>query len=441
MKKIIDSIIFVMILAFMIGCEKDVNIDLTNETNSYSNQIILKGLEVVGDSVKLTWSKLDTLKFSGYLIIRKDKIGMTYNPQDNNGQYLVTKIYDPSVTSYIDKNIPIASYLEYQVIGLLSNNYSYNYIYSNSKTYERPTIKTFEFSVLDIIPDLSNNRFYFIESNNGKITIFDYETLSTLKTITSDATIGYCSIGINGNVRELYVPRSDGWVFIYNAETLEKIDQIDIGHPSSCVVNNNGKLFISTDTWTNRPLKSFNRTTKKLIAENGDFEDTRLRIIPNTNSGIIEVTLHIGPTDLDYYNFDSNGNFLSHQNDRYHGDYPLDADIFQFFPDGKKFITASEGAIYDINLNYINRLPKGNFLFTDYAFNANATIIYCACSNSKSIVSYSILDFNKIKEYKTLGYPFRIYRKENELICISKTTKSDGYYNNSYQLVIEKIKL
>ncbi len=65
-----------MILAFMIGCEKDVNIDLTNETNSYSNQIILKGLEVVGDSVKLTWSKLDTLKFSGYLIIRKDKIGM-----------------------------------------------------------------------------------------------------------------------------------------------------------------------------------------------------------------------------------------------------------------------------------------------------------------------------------------------------------------------------
>jgi hypothetical protein len=209
------------------------------------------------------------------------------------------------------------------VIGLLSNNF----IFSNSITYERPDLKVFNFSDIDVLPDLTNNRFYFIEKSVGKISIFNYESLEVEKSISVDAKIGYSSIGVYNNVSELYVPRSDGWVFVYNAETLEKIDQIDIGRPSSCVVNDNGNLFVSTSAWTNQPLKVFNRATKKQVSEDGDFEDTRIRIIPNTNSEIIDVTINIGPTDLDYYKFDSDGNFILRKNDRYHGDYPLDAHI------------------------------------------------------------------------------------------------------------------
>lgn len=440
MKKIKLYLLLATLLTFLFSCEKDD--DFSPQNNSYSNQIVLNDLNITGDSIKLTWSKLDTLKFASYLIVRKDSKDIIINPSNYySNEYIVAHIYDPSITSYTDKNIPIEPYLEYQIIGLLSNNYSYNYIFSNSKVYERPSIKVFDFNVLDIIPDLSNDRFYIIEKSQGKITIFNYESLSIVKSVTTDATIGYCSIGDNGNTKELYVPRSDGWVFVYNAETLEKTDQIDITHPSSCVINNNGKLFISTDAWTNKPLKVFDRTSKQMISENGDFEDTRLRIIPNSNTEIIEVTINIGPIDLDYYKFDANGNFVSHQNDKYHGDYPLDSDIFQFFPDGNKFITDSEGAIYDINMNYINRLPQGDFTFSDYAFNANSTMIYCACSNSKTIVSYSNPEFEKIKEYKTQGYPFKIYRKDNILICISKTTTNSGYYDSSYKLVIEKIQL
>jgi hypothetical protein len=87
-------------------------------------------------------------------------------------------------------------------------------------------------------------------------------------------------MGTFNNVKEIYVPRSDGWVFVYNAETFEKIDQIGIGSPSSCVINNNGNLFISTDQWTNYPLRVFSRTTKQQISKSGDYEDTRLRMIP-----------------------------------------------------------------------------------------------------------------------------------------------------------------
>jgi len=434
-------ILFAISLFGLLSCEKDDEIYPHNNADTYSNQIILKDLKISGDSVKLTWTKLDTLKFTGYLIIRKDKKNVIVNPTDYNDSYVIKKIYDPNVTTYTDIDIPLTPYMEYQVIGLLSNKYTYNYIFSNSKTYERPSINIFEFDILDIMPDLSNNRLYIIEKSQGKISIFDYETKTTLKSLNSEATIGYCSIGDNGSTKELYVPRSDGWIFVYNAETLEKIDQIDITIPSSCVVNNSGKLFISTDAWTNRPLKVYDRITKTMISENGDFEDTRLRLIPNTNTEIIEVTINIGPTDLDYYSFNSNGSFIIHKNDNYHGDYPLDAAVFQFFPDGKKFITSSEGAIYDINLKYLNRIPKGNFLFSDFAFSADASLIYCACSNAKKIVSYSSSNFVKNKEYMTQGYPYKIFRKENSLICVSKTALGSDYSYGPSNYIIEKIGL
>lgn len=435
MKKMKCCLLFTISLFVLLSCAKDEELN----PNIYSNQIILKDLKISGDSVKLTWTKLDTIKFSGYLIIRKESKNVIVDPTDYNESHVIKKIYDPNITTYTDLNIPLMPYMEYQVVGLLSGKYTYDYIFSNSKTYERPSIKIFEFDILDIIPDLTNNRLYIIERSSGKISMIDYETLTTVKTLNSEATIGYCSIGYNGSTKELYVPRSDGWVFVYNAETLEKIDQIDITQPSSCVVNNNGILYISTNAWW--PIKVYDRVTKTKISENGEQEDTRLRIIPNTNTEIIDVTINIGPTDLDYYSYSSNGSFLIHKNDNYHGDYPLNAAIFQFFPDGKKFITSSEAAIYDKNLNYLNRIPKGNYLFSDFAFSADVSLIYCACSNAKKIVSYSSSNFVKNKEYKTQGYPYKIFRKENSLICVSKAAFGSDYSYGPSNFIIEKIDL
>lgn len=437
--KTLRNLLLLIFASLLLSCEEDET--LCPECPSvYSNQIILNDLEVIGDTVKLSWSKLDTIQFAGYLIVRKDDKETVVDPGNSYSNGIIARIYDSNVTTYSDKDIPLLPYLEYQVIGIVTSNYSNSYIFSNPKTYERESINIFEFDLLQVIPDTDNNLFYFIEKDQGVITIFNYKDLLVEKSITTDATIGYCSIGNNGGRKELYVPRSDGWVFIYDAETLEKIDQIDIAHPASCVVNNNSKLYISTDAWTNRPLKVYDRISKQMIYEGGDFDDTRLRIIPNSNTEILEVTINIGPTDLDYYKFDANGNFITHKNDMYHGDYPLNAEIFRFFPDGGKFITSSEGAIYDVNMNYINRLPQGNLSFSDYAFNSGTTTIYCACSNAKSIIAYSNPNFNILNEYKTKGYPYKIFRKDNTLICISKIIK-DTYYSTTDQFIVEIINL
>jgi hypothetical protein len=293
-------------------------------------------------------------------------------------------------------------------------------------------ISYYDFNVFDIIPDLADNRLYIIERDPGEISIIDYEAMTVVKSVTTDAVIGYCSLGNYRNQNELYVPAKDGRLLIYNAETLEEIDYINLSRSALCAVNNNGILFISTDVWPGS-IRVVNRASRSLVSQGGDNEDSRLMIIPNTNTGIIEVTTTGSPIDVDYFGFNSSGIVASHKDDIYHGDYPVSAAIFQFFPDGLKYICSNAGAIYDLNMKYVNRISKGGELFADFAFNADGSIIYGARSNMNMIVSYSYPDLTKIGEYKTEGNPYKIFRKDNVLICVCKT--------QLFKINIEKIEL
>src|SRR5690554_4910598 len=104
MKKMKFCLLFAISLFGLLSCEKDDEINPQNNRNTYSNQIILNDLIITGDSVNLTWTKLDTLKFSGYLIIRKDSKDVIVDPTSYSNQYLIKKIYDPNVTTYTDKD-------------------------------------------------------------------------------------------------------------------------------------------------------------------------------------------------------------------------------------------------------------------------------------------------------------------------------------------------
>lgn len=251
-----------------------------------------------------------------------------------------------------------------------------------------------------------------------------------------NAKTGYSSIGIHNGQRELYVPRNDGWIYIYDANTLEQIDRMDIGRSSSCVIYNEGLLFVSTDAWTQNPLKVYNRSTKKMIWETGDFDLTRFHLIPGTNSEFIEITLNIGPTDADYYNFDAHGTLIDHQDDRYHGDFPLDANIFAFFPDQEKFITSREGAVYGLDMQFQSRLPRGFLEFSSFSFSDDGRVIYAGCSNERSVQRYDAQDYARSGFYETKTYPEYIFTDGDELIIIGKASNSADSL-----LSIEKIEL
>lgn len=441
MKKLLALIFILGAMVSVIGCQDDDDEPIVEIPEIKHGEIILKELKIVNDTIQIEWEKNKNDIYRSYRIMRRSYGNMDDKEITN---YTVLADLYPERMSIKDNQPPIHPYVEYQILGVVSLD---SIVHSNSRVYERPNLNTFKFNVHHIIPDLSNNRFYIIESQQGIISIFDYEKQEIIKSINTEAEISYCSIGEFNNVKELYVPRNDGWVFIYNAETLESIGRIDITFPSSCVVNNNGILFVSTGysySWNGRPIKAYDRRTKKMIAEGGDYNNTRLRVVPNTNTDLLEITLNSGSSNQYYYKFNINDSYIYRQYDRYHGDYALDHEIFQFFPDAQKYITSSKAIIYDINMNYVNRLPVGNISVSDFAFNENSSLIYCASNNRRKIISFSYPDMERMKEYKTTGYPYKIFRKDNMMICISSTTLLDNnnYYNyKPSEIIIEKIKL
>jgi hypothetical protein len=432
---------FLILLLFIMSlwaCEKEKQL-CPEETGSLTDTIILNDLQISGDSVKLTWSQLDTIAFAGYLIVRINDKEKLFEPEVyykiDQSKNVIDIIHDPAITSYTDKEAPFTSYLKYQVVGLLRDYMDYRLVLSNTVEYERDNIKDFELDLFQAIPDLPENKLYLFEKLSGKISVYNLNEMNIASSITTNGIIGYSSMGLYGGVKELYVPANDGWIYIYNGETLEEIDKINVSSASS-VVYNNGKLFVSIENY----IKVYDRGSKQLINSHITFMyKSRLRVIPNTDTEIIEATIDVGPEQLLYHKFDTDGNLVSYDKIISDWGYPLD-EIFRFFPDGTEFITSPLGLIYDTDLNFLKRIPGGNLLFSDYAFNTDASIIYCASISNKSIISYSYPDFNLIKVYKPQGYPHTLFRKDNTLICISRTTKYDSE-DEASKFLVEKVEL
>jgi len=413
--------VFLILVILFAACKKE----NPATQNSFPNKIVLNNLQTSLDSVVLTWSVLDDPNFNSYSVIRKE------NPLDP-GVSISYGISGSHDTRFVDKHIPYTPYLAYQIIGQLRNGQS---ISSNEVSYLRPEIKVVDINPFDVQFDNQNRQLYFFEKN-GIISIYNLQNNQLVKSLNTGSTIGYCDFGIYNGIKELYVPRNDGWLFVYNAQTLEIIDQINVGLASSCVVFSNNMLYISSAAWTNRPIKVYNRTTKSLIAENGDFELTRFKKIPNSNTELIEITINIGPTDQDYYSFGENGNFILHQNDSYHGDYPLDASIFEFFPSGNKYITSSSGAIYNRNMAFEATLPRGNLEFTSFCFDGQQSI-FCG-TTSKTVEVYSETNYTHLRSIPTKAYPYRLFKDGNNgFICLSSTTISN--YSVPTKIIIETI--
>ncbi len=443
----------VLTCCILCGCQdgdEPATVDVTRL--SFTDQIVIGKPVARGDSVILTWSKLDHAKFSRYLIIRKEFDNAFFNPGEDYaaaGIKVISTIPNAAITQYVDKQAPPHPYLAYQIVGCVAsgdNAHPFDYIYSGAAAYERPDINVVNtYHLLDVIPDLSRQWLYMIQKDPGRIQIVNYRTLAEVNKLESDVKIGYCALGKYNGADELYVPRSDGWIYIYDPVTLAVRDKINVTYPSFCVVSNGDKLFVSTNQWMNDPLRVYDRATKQLITRTGDFKETRMRLVPGTNTDILEVTTNTMPVDQHYYRFNSAGGIISHNADRYHADYPLHHDAFRFFPDGQKYITGRDGTIYNIDMTYAGRLQGVSHEFSSYEFSQDGSVVYCGCASDKAIRSFSTSTNSAIKSYRTIGYPRRLFREGNSLICVSFAESTDYFYYeyNSYpsRVMVEKIAL
>lgn len=403
-------------LLLITACSKSSDNPEVVPPKELENKVELNDPVPNGESIKLSWSKLTNNLFHSYTVLRKDDADDSFHE--------IQKIMDNGTIQMEDMEVPYSPEVSYQIIAHMKNGI---FISSNVVSFKRPSIETLNISPFDVIHSEADQLLYFFEKS-GRISLYDLKTNKITKQIETNSTIGFADIESYQGKKELYVPRNDGWIFVYDAYTLEKITQITVGLESSCVVSNQNILYVSTSAWTRRPLKVYQRSDRRLIEETGDFDRTRFRKIPGTNTSLLEVTLNIGPTDQHFYEFDAKGTIQTNFSDRYHGDYPLDAHVFAFFPNGTKYITGSEGAIYNMDLSYDKSLPRGNLLFTDFCFENDGGSVYAA-TTTKSIELYRTSDYSHVKSVKTKAYPYRMFNTRQGLIVVSTTKKNTDQYS------------
>jgi hypothetical protein len=316
----------------------------------------------------------------------------------------------------------MAPYVQYYVVAYLSSATA-DVPTSNKETYVRTDIAFMTLSPMDAIFDRPNQQL-FIYSSTGQIAVYNLQSKKCTNQIATNATIGYCDIGPYNGVEELYVPRSDGWLFIYNASTLAQIDQINVGVPLIGVANSNGILYMCSSTNIN--VISYSRATKAQIVEAPVNTIGRIKLIPNTNSQLVGIC---GSTEIYRLLFNSGGGYVS-----FKWLSPVSSaispSIVEMFPNGTEFITSSFGSIYDTSLTYVATLPHGNVSYTSFDFDTTDQLIYAGCT-TKTILSYSMNTYILANTINTQGYPAKVFYNNGAVLSVSTNYEPQPYAGSS----------
>lgn len=369
-----------------------------NLTSSYNDS---------AETVSLSWTLAGDNTYMQYKIVRSDS---------QNGSQTELLTVGPTQFSYTSI-VPFNAYFEYQIIGIKTNG---EQVKSNIVKVERPDIKLLNLKTFDAQFDKNTGKLYLLDTD-GKIALYDVNSGTVTHQISTNATLGYSDIGTyNGSV-ELYVPRNDGWVDIYDGNDLTLKAQVNFGMPLISTVYHNGILYGSSSNSNNSVIKSASRTTNTIISQSPQlyYNTGRMKKSVGTSVKLYTITQNITPIDLDLYNFDLNGNYINHQDDIYHGDYPLNYRIFETFPDGR-VITSSSGSVYNSQMVYQNNLPSGNSKLTSFDFDSNSII---AGNMSKAIEFYNINTYTKTQTINTKKFPYKVFSYNNKVVCVSSTTQ------------------
>ena len=381
-------------------------------------------------NVTLNWTEYSNSDFVKYEIFRSNG-----NCTDNDKTFL-TSITDQETTSFIDELAP----LEYQVCYFIVVTNDANLTRkSNEVTVDLPSGHIFNFVPHDMLIHPTDNYVYLIDQGGQRLVKYDFTTQEVVSETGLQGTIGWCAIGDNGFGIEIYTPSSDGWIYVYSADDLSQTTAINAGlRITSVAINGLGHVIaaVNPSPWWEQPVRTYRRDNGLHLDGDGGFEGDRLRLIPGKNE-LISISTGVSPTDMEYFKLTDEGLIEIHQDDQYHGDYPLDARIFKVSSDGTYSVTSRNGAVYLANssMEYKGQIQRGSLNFSDFTFSDDGSVIYAGTSNRRSIQIAEYPSLIRNEEILTKGYPVYIERSGNSIISLSKQNE------NSINSAIEVIRL
>lgn len=419
MKSIFYSLFFALIL--VASCKKD-----SEDPATPNPFIVLEDPIVKDDQIEISWSKLSGSQFASLDLYRKDF-------DDSEFRYLQYLNVNEASAPIIDINVPYSPTLSYQIKGSLMDG---TFVSSNVVTVKNSGINILNIDAFDVIYLPEDHLLYFFEVS-GQISLYDLNKNQLVKQIQTGSKIGYSGIDYFEGKKELMVPRSDGWVFVYDALTLEKTGQFSTGNTCYSIVANHDVLYVVTDAMRGKSMKIYNRKDKEQINEIKETYNERIIKIPNSNTEILELFPY-----HTFYGFNERGEIKQHLTVGHQGS-SVDPSIFSFLHGGQKHITSSEGSIYRNDLTYEGGLPRGSLEFTCFSFDERGTEIYAGTS-TKSIEVYSAQTYEHLRSIKTKAHPFRIFASKEGIISVGFSSINNWRFdeNNHYikddRIIIEK---
>ena len=408
--RILYIISIIMIFLFFNFCS-DTSTDSIEVITLFPTQIELAEPTIENGNVQLEWTHSNDASFNKYEICRSTD---SSNVQQGD---LIATLTDPELKSFTDSLPPLVKNLYYQIFVTNVNLYSRG---SNIENVKNPAGPILEFVPYDALIHPNQPILYLLNRDVSEIIIINYSEMEVVLEKRFNGNIGYMDIGDNGDGIELYLPNSDGWVYIYDPENLNQVGSIKTGRGNTCVVTDErGHLFVTG----NQPgIQTFNRSNGLLIDTGGFIDDSeRLRLIRATFD-IIAITTNVYPIDMNYYRFDENASFIEYFDDSQHGSYPLDSRIYRVSLNSEFVLTSSSGAAYkaDNTMEYLGQIQRGSLYFSDYAFSDDGNTIYAATSNFNSIQVANYPDLTRSNQIFTRGFPLFVFKRLNQIVCISR---------------------
>lgn len=379
-------------------------------------------------NIALAWTKYAGDNFRAYEIYRSEQ-------ENSSNEALVATVDNINTVTYVDSLAPFVSQAFYYVRVVTASETSRN---SNSIKVDTPAGAVFLFEPADVVMHPTQNRFYMVDKGAGKLRVINIDTFTETASVTLQGTPGWIDIGDNGFGVEVYVPGSDGWIYVYDAEKLTLKKSISTGLITPCVATN-GQGYLAASVkpspWWEQPVRTYSRTTGINISGNGGFDGDRLRFVPGQNK-IISISNGYSPTDMEYFELNSKGEILTHLDDSQHGSYPLDPNIFRISKSGDYLITGGEGAVYltTRTMEYKGLIQRGSLAFWDFAFSDDGKTIYAATRNRKSIQIAHYPQLTRDDEILLRGTPKFVFYKSGRLYTVSIVSESP------YKFGIEVVK-
>jgi len=390
--------------------------------------ILLESAISNSGNVQLNWQKYTSPDFKKYEIVRSLN-------KDAEGDVIAT-FTSADVIAFLDTLPPFSNEVYYYVRVTNTENFTRN---SNKINVAEPAGKIYYYSITDAVHHPTEPIVYIVDNAAQKLRAINYKTNQEINNVSIDATVGKIDIGNNGFGLEIYVPNNNGFIKVFNANTLDLVTSINTGLATRCVATNGHGYLVASlkpSPWWEQPIRTYSRSTGINISGDGDFDGDYIRFIPNSDK-IITITTSVSPVDMEYLELDSKGKILSHVDDKYHGDHPLDANIFRISSNGEFVITGNVGAVYSASSSMIYKgmVDRGALYFSDFAFSNDGNTIYAGTSNRTSLQIIKYPALTRDNEILLKGYPKFLFNFKGEIISLSKTTLN----NNSFAFEIVKI--